>query len=58
MGLKGAEERPQDPVFLDREGQAFRDESEQITNDIEPSQIVTFKVKMHKTKPFRVLPLK
>ena len=58
MGLKGAEERPQDPVFLDREGKAFRDESGQITSDILPSQIVTFKVKLHKTKPFGVLPLK
>jgi hypothetical protein len=58
MGLKGAEERPQDPAFLNREGKAFRDDSGQITNDIEPSRIVTFKVKLHKTKPFGVLPLK
>ena len=58
MGLKGAEERPQDPVFLDREGKAYRDESKQITNDIEPSKIVTFKVKMHRAMPFSRLPLK
>lgn len=58
MGLKGAEERPQDPVFLDREGKAFRDDSGQISNDISPTQIVTFQVKLHKTKPFGLLPLK
>jgi len=43
---------------LDREGKAFRDSSGQITNDILPSQIVTFQVKLHKTKPFGALPLK
>jgi hypothetical protein len=58
MGLRGAEERPQDPVFLDREGKAYRDSSGQVTNDIQPNQIVTFQVKLHKTKPFGVLPLK
>jgi hypothetical protein len=58
MGLRGAEERPQDPAFLDREGKAYRDSSGQVTNDILPSQIVTFQVKFHKTKPFGTLPLK